>query len=1366
MVSKCMRILLLFAALAIAPAYGFTPSFETKFEDISPGEIRVILQDRQGFIWLGGRGAVLRYDAYKFRNIQSIEQRGGVAKAVNPYYVTDMMQDSAGTLWITSHKGLYRYNADQEILERPKSEDGSINPLFEIAMQDIQELPNGEMMIGGDGLGLVIFDRKTSAIIWQQQANQADANSAPAVLERTIQRLFIDSKQRIWVANNRGLNLFDRNTKAMSLFVPNPDNPNSKADNALLSIVEDKFGRLLGGTLGKGLYAFDPDAKTFRHYVNNPADPTSLPEDGIWKIFVDAEKKIWLGHTRSGFSWFDEQTDKFTRFDYAFGQPGAPVYGAVRAIFEDNNNNIWLGNFPGTVSFHDRSTSALTVYKKIPDRADSMSDNNVQRVAEDQQGRIWMAVGDGINVINRQTNQVKRYTQAQGNYPARGSLSIYIDKNNTVWVGTWAEGFYRYDTQSDKFIAMPFNAGLAGAPEKTSPTLNDATVWGFCETKKGEFWITTHYAGINRYDRATGLFTKYRNDTVDTSLANNIAWGCLEDSKERLWIGTANGLSRLDPGQERFKNYRPQEGNAHALQAGVIEDIYEDAKGRLWFTTAAGLHLFREETDDFVFYSMDDGFDNNTIRTITGDRLGNIWMGTNNGLIQFNPETKKVRNYLSVNGKKIGGVNNSASLLSAKGEVVFGTTGGLLVVDIEHLKTNRLAPPIAFTDFKIFAQSVFPIDKNPALPASINKLDQIELSYEQKMISLEFAALNYRDPDKNRYAYMLEGFDKDWLEVGSVREAQYTNLSPGEYIFKVRASNNDGVWSEQPRSIRIVQLPPPWKTWWAYLIYSLIILCTLGYVVMRQRHKRIAIELQNKLLEIKVAERTRDLDQKNQDIQTLLANMGQGLFSVGEGSLVLAEYSTHLESILDTRSIVGRRCVDLLFEHAHLGADKVQQQEACLHSIIGFERLCFDLNADLLISEYEIVRADMRKFIALDWSPIVDADDVVQRLMVSARDVTLLRSLEREARAKKRDLAIIEQLLSVSAESFTVFYASLMHYLESCRHSLGQLRGIGGDAIQSVFRNLHTIKGNSRAHGFTLIADAAHNAETNCARGQLDIDQLAGELDFITAVATEYYTLHANVLKRGGTADTQDGLWVPRTIFADLQQKVNALRQIAPHSYSAITKVLNKIFASPIAEVIAAALNSLPELAAQLGKPAPVVKIDDQGILIKDAAHGLLRDIFAHLLRNSIDHGLEAAAVRQAKHKNAAGLISITLRLSDKYLHIELRDDGAGLNLKHLHDIAMHKGLLTNRSILSRIEVANVLFAPGFSTKEEVSSISGRGVGLDAVRHYVVDFGGEISIEFSDAKRLFSEADCAENVNFAFVISLPRVKSIYETKLE
>ncbi|RYZ89474.1 MAG: hypothetical protein EOO68_25405, partial [Moraxellaceae bacterium] len=473
-----------------------------------------------------------------------------------------------------------------------------------------------------------------------------------------------------------------------------------------------------------------------------------------------------------------------------------------------------------------------------------------------------------------------------------------------------------------------------------------------------------------------------------------------------------------------------------------------------------------------------------------------------------------------------------------------------------------------------------------------------------------------------------------------------------------------------------------------------------------------------------------------------------------------------LESIFETKSIAGRNVMDLLFAQAQLSEDQISQVQSSLYSIIGSNEINYDLNAHLLLTEFEIALKSGTKIISLDWSPILDTDGNVAKIMVSVRDVTQLKALEAEASVKKRELDIVAQLLCVSARTYSNYCESTARYIADSRQLIMRSTVFDEQVMGKIFRNMHTLKGNSRTFGFSYIANAAHQAESfyahvHCLLADQCRDKLLEDLAAVAAVTAEYQHIYTSVVRSNqGAAQHGHGVWVDELVLNELQLNVESIKSAAPEIYQSLQAVINKICASSLSDVLAPLINSLPSLAAQLGKNTPAVVINDKGILIKDTAHNLLRDVFTHLFRNCIDHGIEDAHTRLANNKEASGTIVLDLEVKHSDLCIRLTDDGCGLNLPRLYQKGLELGMLQADKKLTRLEVANTLFLPGISTKSNVDMLSGRGVGMDAVRQFIIDFGGDVSIELPDGQAFYTDTEVIKNLAFVLQLKIPKDKSV------
>lgn len=506
------------------------------------------------------------------------------------------------------------------------------------------------------------------------------------------------------------------------------------------------------------------------------------------------------------------------------------------------------------------------------------------------------------------------------------------------------------------------------------------------------------------------------------------------------------------------------------------------------------------------------------------------------------------------------------------------------------------------------------------------------------------------------------------------------------------------------------------------------------------------------------------LREKTNDIQTMLQSIPQGILTIQAGGIVHPEYSAYLETIFETKEIAGREIIPLVFANARIGADVRDQISTVLSSCIGEDRMNFDFNRHLLVGAVEIAMADGRtKALDLNWSPITDDAGNIVRLMLCARDVTELRALAAEAKAQERTLATIGEILAVSQEKFHEFILGAIEFIDQNEVIIHQHADADADAIAQLFRNMHTLKGNARTYGLQHLTNIVHEAEqiySELRKPYPDIawdpTMLTTQLAAVKAEVERYARINEFSLGRKGPG-RRGG--VERYLMVDRHQIHEALHRLETTNASnlhdllatrdAVHNTLRLLGTEPLRETLSAVLDSLPSLARELGKETPQIQLEDNGYVVRNQASGLLKNIFMHLIRNAVDHGLETAERRREQGKTAAGTIALQMDLSAGMLRISLSDDGQGLALARIRKTGEEKGLISAEQPCADETIAALIFRPAFSTAEKVTDISGRGVGMDAVQDFIKREGGTIEIHFLDQN---SGADFRQ---FKTVISLP-----------
>lgn len=497
----------------------------------------------------------------------------------------------------------------------------------------------------------------------------------------------------------------------------------------------------------------------------------------------------------------------------------------------------------------------------------------------------------------------------------------------------------------------------------------------------------------------------------------------------------------------------------------------------------------------------------------------------------------------------------------------------------------------------------------------------------------------------------------------------------------------------------------------------------------------------------KIEESDRLVQQKTCDIQAMLQNMPQGILTVGQGGLIHHEYSAYLARILETDDIAGRDLLRTIFADSGLGSNDLSQIEASLQSCIGEDLMNFDFNVHLLPGEITRRFANGRaKILDLSWSPITDESDTIIRLMLCVRDITELRKLAAEAVEQKRELEMIGEILAVTQERFHEFIASALRFIDDSEIVLHQHSEFDADAVAALFRNLHTIKGNARTYGLRRLTEVVHNAEQTYAELRKphpciawDPAALRSELAGVRAQVERYAQINETSLGRRGPGrrgSVERYLMVDKAAIQGAITRLDGVNAANLHELiaakDAVRKTLRLLGTERVAEILAPVLDAIPALSTELNKPEPRVELVDNGIVVKSQAAGVLKNVFVHLIRNALDHGIEDPAEREASGKPPEGSLRIEVSIGDRCLRIALQDDGKGLNLARIREKAVAAGIIDSGEGLSDESAAELIFRTGFSTARQLSDISGRGVGMDAVRNFLRRENGDIKLVFLD----------------------------------
>jgi signal transduction histidine kinase/CheY-like chemotaxis protein/ligand-binding sensor domain-containing protein len=861
---KCYLVLLLQAI----SFYAFSQNRPIHFQHIGSREglselnINCIMQDSRGFIWVGTRDGLNRYDGNKFKVFKNIVSDNN---SISNSFVQDILEDKNGNLWIsTSGGGLNMYDRKFDRFIHYRHNPNNSNSIASDILVKIALDKSGNLWISNQKEGLDQFNIAQKKFT-HYRYNAADTAS---LSDNNVRAVYVDSQNKLWVGTTYGgLNLYNPQSRNFTRFIHNEDKPSSLSANKVNAILEDSGHRLWIGVSDGGLNLFDPIAKTFTHYKNDPRNKNSLSYNSVQCLAEDSNHDLWIGTENGGLNIFNYAQDKFSNHQEDDVDNSSIANNSVDVILKDKSGNMWIGAFASGLNFY-KKTSENFVHYQHSAQPNSLSNNFVLSIYEDKKNNIWEGTdGGGLNLFNTEKGEFKVYKNTNSNICGNYVLTIHEDAKNNLWIGTWGDGVSMMNPQTRSFRSFKHN------PDD-STSISGNNIYAIAKTLDGKLWFGTLGTGLDLFDPKTNKFIHYRHDANNPkSISSDNINSLLGDSKGNLWVGTNDGgVNLYDAATNSFKPVQYEKLNS-ALGNNTALDLFEDHLGNIWICTYGGIYRLNPATGKVTNFKVKDGLPNNYTYAVEEDNSGNLWISTNKGISKYNPKTNKFRNFTIEDGLQADEFKPHSAVKSHDGIMYFGGVNGFNMFNPENIRDNVYDPPLVLTDFQIYNKSVDVAqnsDDTSPLKEDISETKSITLTYDQSVISFEYVSMDFALGSKESYAYQLEGFDKTWNYVGNKNTATYTNLSAGNYIFRVKSRSADGKWSIRQVSLNVIVLPPFWLTWW---FISLLILLAVAAIYAIYRYKVNAIVKQKNLLEKQVGERTAEVMQQSEELKAQSENL-------------------------------------------------------------------------------------------------------------------------------------------------------------------------------------------------------------------------------------------------------------------------------------------------------------------------------------------------------------------------------------------------------------------------------------------------------------------------------------------------------------
>ena len=834
------------------------------------------IQDNKGFLWFGTKDGLDRFDGYSFKVFRNSPDDSG---SIGNNFIHCLYEDPTGILWVGTENGLYQYDAVTEKFSLLKI---SVNgPIRDIRMDE-----KGNLWFIW-GFALSKYNQQQNALERYEINNHFEATSICTTTDGTIwASTTTGSIEKYNPATNRftSYDMFAHSPPAVSKWVER--------------VYATSQGKLMIGTSNQGAKLFDIKTNDYQDILTYNENKTQI---FVRNFIQTTDNEFWIA-TESGIFIYNLGNGHVINLQKKYNDPYSISDNAVYCFVKDKEGSIWAGTYFGGVNFYPKQhTTFKKFFPKLGEN--SLSGNVVREVHQDNNGNLWVGTEDAG--LNRFDTATKLFTPFQPGADKQSISSTNIHgmlvDGNELWIGTFENGLDVLNIKTGK-VDRHYSRG----PDEHS--LKSNFIYCIAKTKSGEIMLGTTQ-GVYRFNRKQNNF-----DLLPGMPQNNWYTSILNDHQGFIWATTyGNGVNYFNTKTKLGGNYRYDVANKKSLSSDRVNSIFEDSKKNLWFATEGGLCRLNRQSNDFTRYTTQNGFPSDFILTMVEDNHNNLWVSTSKGLVCFNVLSEKTIVYTRANGILSDQFNFNSAFKDPKGKMYFGSVKGLISFNPDEFIPDSFVPPVYITGFQIFNKELSIAKNGSPLKKSITNTDKIVLDHNQSTFSIDFASLSYTAPEMSEYAYKMEGLDKDWIYLKTNRKVYFTELSPGSYTFKVKATNSSGVWNKQETMLTIEILPPWWTSGWAYLLYVLAALAIVYYISWNY-HRRTEEKNRRKIEALETA-KEKEIFQAKIEFFTNVAHEIRTPLTLIKGPLEkVIKHTSEIPVIKDSLKIMERntnRLIDL-----------------------------------------------------------------------------------------------------------------------------------------------------------------------------------------------------------------------------------------------------------------------------------------------------------------------------------------------------------------------------------------------------------------------------------------------------------------------